>query len=95
MNINSIFKGKIVKVFITKYAISRGIIESGEGEIREDKSFYVTGKKNSYTEKEYCLTIEEATIQTRDLLDTKIKRLKKSIGKLQDHNIKLISNLGT
>ncbi len=66
----------MMKVFITKFALTRGIYESEEGEIREDKYFMsrIASYPNAFLKPlHYRLSLEEAKEQSEMLRLNKIK----------------------
>lgn len=89
---------KMTKVYIIKSVLSKGIIESGEGEIREDGYFSLTSDAESKKDalispKDYVASVEEAKKYADELIDSKIKKLKKLIKKLESTNLKLVSDI--
>lgn len=66
----------MVKVFITKFVLTRGIYESKEGEIREDHCFSspTASYPNAFLRpKEYRLRMDEAIRQAEGILIKKIE----------------------
>ncbi len=74
-----------MKVWITKYALTRGIVET-EGEILQDKSLEVTSgeyKGRWFWHKDFELTKEGAKVRAEEMRMKKIDNLKKRILKLE------------
>lgn len=73
-----------MKVWITKYALTRGILERevedcGDGIVKDDSS-YITCY---YNKKDYCLDNESAIAKAEEMRKKKIDSLKKQIDKLE------------
>lgn len=73
-----------MKIWITKYALTRGIIERevedrGDGIVKDDSS-YIT---SYYHKKDYCLDYESAIAKAEEMRKKKIESLKKQIEKLE------------
>lgn len=74
-----------MKVWITKYALTKGIVEA-EGEVLQDKSLEVTSgeyKGAWFWRKDFELTEEGAKVRAEEMCMKKIDNLKKRILKLE------------
>ena len=79
---------EIIEVFITKYALTQGIIIK-EVEIEDDREYACVidvRPVESYSKKDYTLTIEEARKQALILRNKKIASLKKQLLKMEAMN---------
>jgi len=68
-------------VYVTKYALSTGIIRCDKGEMIDDGKYFKSGHYWC-SRNEYALTYAEAQDRAREMAVAKIKSLEKQIKKL-------------
>jgi len=77
-----------MKVYITKYALTKGILEKEEAEVCKDTSLDMISVHSRYTEyyhkPDWHESKEEAIEQAEKMRERKIKNLEKQINKLKN-----------
>ena len=85
-------KSERMKVYVTKYALTTGILTAEDGEVREESPGMVSCKSlgvfANFHGKDWHKTPEAALIRAEEMCGNKIKSLEKQIAKLRVMNFK-------